>query len=130
MLTQLQSKRFENCCYVKIGKGFPIVLLHGFAEDHHIWQAQIDFSPSNRDWKRGMTFLALEMRQVLRDGFSQEDRDRAIADYLAAGKVGFAAAAAAAAWASHFPFTSAKSATAGLASPRLCGSFANGINVR
>ena len=43
MLTQLQSKRFENCCYVKVGKGFPIVLLHGFAEDHHIWQAQIDF---------------------------------------------------------------------------------------
>jgi zinc protease len=45
------------------------------------WRAQLDFEPRGRDWRRGMTFLALEMRQVLRDGFSQEDRNRAIANY-------------------------------------------------
>jgi zinc protease len=45
------------------------------------WRAQIDFAPRNRDWRGGMKALALEMRQVLRDGFSREERDRAIADY-------------------------------------------------
>jgi zinc protease len=46
------------------------------------WRAQIDFAPRNRDWRGGMKAIALEMRQVLRDGFSQEDRDRAIANYF------------------------------------------------
>jgi zinc protease len=45
------------------------------------WRAQIDFEPRGRDWRRGMKFLALEMRQVLRDGFSQEDRNRAVANF-------------------------------------------------
>jgi zinc protease len=45
------------------------------------WRAQIDFEPRNGDWRGGMKHIALEMRQILRDGFSQEDRDRAIADF-------------------------------------------------
>lgn len=45
------------------------------------WRAQFDFAPRDRDWKRGMKAIALEMRQLLRDGFSQEERDRAIADW-------------------------------------------------
>jgi zinc protease len=45
------------------------------------WRAQIDFVPRTRDWRGGLKAIALEMRQVLRDGVSQEDRDRAVADY-------------------------------------------------
>lgn len=45
------------------------------------WRAQIDFAPRNRDWQRGMKAIALEMRQVLRDGISREERDRAIANW-------------------------------------------------
>jgi zinc protease len=45
------------------------------------WRAQFDFVPRNRDWQRGMKAIALEMRQVLRDGFSKEERDRAVSDY-------------------------------------------------
>jgi pimeloyl-ACP methyl ester carboxylesterase len=29
--------------YHTTGEGFPIVLLHGFAEDHTIWQEQIKY---------------------------------------------------------------------------------------
>jgi zinc protease len=49
------------------------------------WRARFDFEPSKGDWRRGMKAIALEMRQVLRDGFSQEDRDRAVADYTRVG---------------------------------------------
>lgn len=45
------------------------------------WRAQIDFAPRNRDWRGGMKALALKLRQILRDGFSQEDRDRAVANF-------------------------------------------------
>jgi zinc protease len=45
------------------------------------WRAQFDFAPRDRDWKRGMKAITLEMRQLLRDGFSQEERDRAIANW-------------------------------------------------
>lgn len=45
------------------------------------WRAQFDFVPRNRDWQQGMKAIALEMRQVLRDGFSKEERDRAVSDY-------------------------------------------------
>jgi zinc protease len=45
------------------------------------WRAQLDFEPRGRDWRRGMKFLALEMRRVLRDGFSLEDRNRAVANF-------------------------------------------------
>lgn len=45
------------------------------------WRAQFDFVPRNRDWQRGMKAIALEMRQVLRDGFSKEERDQAVSDY-------------------------------------------------
>jgi zinc protease len=44
------------------------------------WRAQMDFEPRNGDWRGGMKAIALEMRQILRDGFSQQDRDRAVAN--------------------------------------------------
>lgn len=40
-MIQLQSERFINSYYHKLGEGFPIVLLHGFAEDDRIWDKQI-----------------------------------------------------------------------------------------
>jgi len=46
------------------------------------WRAQLDFAPRNGDWKGGLKAIALEMRRVLQDGISQEERDRAIADWL------------------------------------------------
>lgn len=45
------------------------------------WRAQFDFVPRNRDWQGGMKAIALEMRRILRDGISQEERDRAIAQW-------------------------------------------------
>jgi pimeloyl-ACP methyl ester carboxylesterase len=40
------KKTFETAEYIihyrKIGEGQPVVLLHGFGEDSHIWDAQID----------------------------------------------------------------------------------------
>ncbi len=33
----LISSNFQNCFYKKIGKGKPLFLIHGFAEDHRIW---------------------------------------------------------------------------------------------
>lgn len=45
------------------------------------WRAQFDFVPRNRDWQRGMKTIALEMRRVLGEGISKEERDRAIADW-------------------------------------------------
>jgi pimeloyl-ACP methyl ester carboxylesterase len=41
MPTELKSDRFAKCVYTKSGQGFPIILLHGFAEDHHIWKYQV-----------------------------------------------------------------------------------------
>jgi pimeloyl-ACP methyl ester carboxylesterase len=41
-LILLQSQRFSCCYYKKCGTGFPIVLLHGFAETHSIWEKQIE----------------------------------------------------------------------------------------
>jgi pimeloyl-ACP methyl ester carboxylesterase len=38
----LNSKRFANCYYQKIGEGFPIILLHGFGEDARIWEKQVE----------------------------------------------------------------------------------------
>lgn len=37
MYTSLQSKEFRETGYFKGGQGFPVMLLHGFAEDHTIW---------------------------------------------------------------------------------------------
>ncbi|MBU3713853.1 MAG: alpha/beta hydrolase, partial [Ferruginibacter sp.] len=36
---------YNNCCitYRIFGEGLPVMLLHGFGEDGHIWQRQIDF---------------------------------------------------------------------------------------
>ncbi len=41
MKVVLKSDRFTKCVYAKSGHGFPIILLHGFAEDHHIWKYQV-----------------------------------------------------------------------------------------
>ena len=41
MQVELISKRFQGSRYYKTGKGKPILLLHGFAEDSHIWEQQI-----------------------------------------------------------------------------------------
>jgi len=41
MQVELISKRFQGSQYYKTGKGKPILLLHGFAEDSHIWEQQI-----------------------------------------------------------------------------------------
>ncbi len=45
------------------------------------WRAQFDFVPRNGDWKGGLKAIALEMRRILQDGISQEERDRAIAQW-------------------------------------------------
>ena len=73
------AKREENPPYLSGSYGGP------FAGPDNTpgmgWRAQFDFVPRNRDWQRGMKAIALEMRQVLRDGFSKEERDRAVSDY-------------------------------------------------
>ena len=38
---KINEGRFKESCYVKSGKGHPVLLLHGFAEDHTIWKYQI-----------------------------------------------------------------------------------------
>jgi hypothetical protein len=42
MQVSLNSTRFRNCFYQKIGKGQPVFLLHGFGEDAAIFENQID----------------------------------------------------------------------------------------
>jgi len=39
MHTILNSSVFQQSGYYKSGQGFPIILLHGFAEDHSIWSS-------------------------------------------------------------------------------------------
>lgn len=43
----LKSKRFIETYYTKAGVGFPIILLHGFAENHTIWKNQIEYLSKN-----------------------------------------------------------------------------------
>ena len=41
------KKSFEyqtgEISYLDVGTGFPVVLIHGFGEDRHIWNTQINF---------------------------------------------------------------------------------------
>ncbi len=41
MQVELKSERFPKSVYTKTGEGFPLILVHGFAEDHHIWNYQV-----------------------------------------------------------------------------------------
>lgn len=43
MMHEIKEGRFMQSVYWKSGEGYPIVLLHGFAEDHRIWKHQIAF---------------------------------------------------------------------------------------
>lgn len=36
----------HNIAYLKTGKGKPVLLLHGFAEDSYVWRKQVDFLQS------------------------------------------------------------------------------------
>ncbi|MBK7764157.1 MAG: alpha/beta hydrolase [Bacteroidetes bacterium] len=47
MQIELDNERFLDCFYHKTGKGQPIVLLHGFAEDHRIFKYQVDILQEN-----------------------------------------------------------------------------------
>ncbi len=40
MQIELESRRFKHCVYRKSGSGFPIMFIHGFAEDSRIWKYQ------------------------------------------------------------------------------------------
>jgi pimeloyl-ACP methyl ester carboxylesterase len=42
MFVQLNSTRFRNCFYQKIGHGKPVFLVHGFGEDATIFKHQTD----------------------------------------------------------------------------------------
>jgi pimeloyl-ACP methyl ester carboxylesterase len=42
MIVQLNSTRFRNCFYQKIGYGKPVFLVHGFGEDATIFKHQTD----------------------------------------------------------------------------------------
>jgi zinc protease len=73
------ATRSENPPYLSGSYGGPF---GGAANARGLgWRAQVDFEPRNGDWRGGMKALAIEMRQVLRDGITQEDRDKAIADF-------------------------------------------------
>jgi pimeloyl-ACP methyl ester carboxylesterase len=45
MKMQLKNFKYQssNISYRKIGKGKPVVLIHGFGEDGHIWNKQVEF---------------------------------------------------------------------------------------
>lgn len=46
-MIELQSTRFQKTYYLKAGKGPALMLVHGFAEDHRIWQKQVSFLQHN-----------------------------------------------------------------------------------
>lgn len=43
MIHEIKEGKFQHAAYWKAGSGFPVMLLHGFAEDHRIWKHQAAF---------------------------------------------------------------------------------------
>ena len=50
------------------GKGFPVLLLHGFGEDQHIWQQQVEFL------KAHFTIITVDLAGTGQSAYTGKDR--------------------------------------------------------
>lgn len=41
MQLEVRDARYQSCYYKRKGDGYPVVFLHGFGEDHRIWDTQM-----------------------------------------------------------------------------------------
>src|SRR5699024_7483442 len=39
-LQRIESGKFKDCAYKVLGRGFPVMLVHGFPADHTLWEKQ------------------------------------------------------------------------------------------